>query len=63
MHLKKVLIDREKLSFFYLLHEIREIFRIFNLELLLWVFVLFHKEAIFDNLVALYIIFVLRTPE
>ena len=63
MDLKQILIDRKQLGVFNLLDQVREIFTISNLELLLRVFILFHVETVLNNLIPFNVLFILWAPE
>ena len=63
MDLEQILIDRKQLGVFNLLDQVREIFTISNLELLLRVFILFHVETVLNNLIPFNVLFILWAPE
>lgn len=63
MHLEKVLVDWKQFRIFDLLYKVLEILTVSNLELLLWIFVLFHIEAVLNDLVPLHVLLIFRAPE
>ena len=63
MDLEQILIDRKQFGVLNLFDQVREIFTISNLELLLRVLILFHVETVLDDLIPFDVLFILWAPE